>query len=155
MMRFGYSTPLLECETLMSWMARVGRVEAGMEPQAFLGFVGIPAKALKAPTLGDFDALTERPGLPRAQIAPSVFAAVDRSFLSHDGEMVHRDITARGRTTFCPACLLEDARPDSHSRGRRVGRISWMLAQIRTCHVHRIALVRHPHAAPSRAHRSG
>ena len=74
---------------------------------------------------------------------------IERHLQTCRGERFHGDFAGRGRTTFCPSCLLEDARPDGPSRGRRVGRLAWLFSPVRTCAVHRIPLVRFPNASGS------
>lgn len=98
---------------------------------------------LEATPLG-LDRLAAITGTARAEIEAGAYPRISGRFYEHRGHRFHAEFAARGRTTFCPACLLEDARADGPSRGRRVGRVNWFFSPFRTCPVHGVPLYRAP-----------
>lgn len=88
------------------------------------------------------DRLAHLTGIARPVIEEGSYRSVG------DREFVHRSVRfgfefgLRNRTTYCPACLLDDAAPGGPSDGQRVGRVNWMFSPVRTCPVHRTLLIR-------------
>ncbi len=150
MTRSRETTPLLSGESLMSWVARTGRDRTGLDPSAFLDLVGLTRRDVIAGTPACLDRLAEVGEVSRESLERGGCATIDRHLQACRGERFHGDFAGRGRTTFCPSCLLDDARPYGPSRGRRVGRLAWLFSPVRTCAVHRIPLVRFPNASPGR-----
>jgi len=60
--------------------------------------------------------------------------------LSFNGETFGPVFMTRTYTTYCPACLIDDATEEAN--GDRVGRLSWMFASVRACPRHGIFLTR-------------
>ena len=135
-------TPILAGETVMSWIARFARDETGLEPSNFLAFIGLGREEVFGASPATLDRLASVTGVPQALIAEGAFRSVEERHYEHRGLRFHSGFAPRMRTTFCPACLLDDARPDGPSRGRRVGRANWLFSPVRTCLVHGIALCR-------------
>jgi hypothetical protein len=135
-------TPILAGETVMSWIARFARDEAGLEPFDFLRIIGLSATEVLEAAPVTLDRLAAVTGVPQARIGQGAFRGVEDRHYEHRGLRFHSLFAPRMRTTFCPACLLADARPDRPGRGRRVGRASWLFSPVRTCPVHDVALFR-------------
>jgi hypothetical protein len=134
--------PLLDGETLMSWVGRIARTATGLGPFEFLNFIELNRKDVLEATPAGLDRLTALKGRPRAEIERGAYLRVDRRLYEHRGERFHAEFAGRTRTTYCPACLLDDGRSGNASGGLRVGRINWLFAPVRTCRIHRIPLVR-------------
>jgi DNA-binding phage protein len=134
--------PLLDGETLMSWVGRIARTATGLGPFEFLNFIELNRKDVLEATPVGLDRLTTLTGRPRAEIERGAYLRVDLRLYEHRGERFHAEFAGRTRTTYCPACLLEDGRSGNASGGLRVGRINWLFAPVRACRIHRIPLVR-------------
>ena len=140
-------TPILAGETVMSWIARFAREEAGLEPFDFLRFIGLSATEVLEASPSTLDRIAAATGVPPAMVGEGAFRSVEDRHYEHRGLRFHSGFAPRMRTTFCAACLLDDARQDGPGRGRRIGRASWLFSPVRTCRVHGIALVRKPAAS--------
>jgi hypothetical protein len=143
-MRLAENTPLLPGESIMSWVSRIARDQAGMTSFDFLNFIEFSRKDILEGTPWGLDQLTAITGTPRAVIKAAACLRISERFYEHRGHRFHAEFGAFGRTTFCPRCLLEDARADGPSRGRRVGRVNWFFSTFRTCPVHGVPLYRVP-----------
>ena len=137
------STPILPGETLMSWVARLGRREAGLGPFLFLNFVELNRKEVIEASPVGLDRLVAITGASRPLLEDAAYRQIGKRVYTYRGQEFHAEFAGRERTTFCPACLLDDSRPDGPSLGHRVGRVAWFFAPVRTCGRHRIPLVRH------------
>ena len=137
------STPILPGETLMSWVARLGRREAGLGPFLFLNFVELNRKEVIEASPVGLDRLVALTGASRQSLEGAAYRQIGGRIYTFRGQEFRAEFVGRERTTYCPACLLDDTRPDSPSLGHRVGRIAWFFAPVRTCGRHRIPLVRH------------
>ena len=144
-MAFADTTPLLPGETIMSWVARIAREQAGMAPFDYLNFIEFGRKDLLEATPAGLARLARISGAPIEEIADGAYVRIADRLYEHRRQPFHAEFAGRERTTFCPACLLEDARPDSRSRGLRVGRVNWLFSPFRTCLAHRIPLSRTVH----------
>ncbi len=142
MIRIAQTTPLLPGETVMSWVARIARDETGMGPFAFLNLIEVNRKHVLEATPDGLDRLAEITGVPRPRLEEGAYLRHGERFYTHRGHAFHAEFAGRARTTFCPACLLADARSDSPSGGSRVGRVNWFFDPVRTCPAHRMPLVR-------------
>jgi hypothetical protein len=134
--------PLLPGETLMSWVGRIARTATGLGPFEFLNLIAFDRKDVLEATPAGIDRLAAISGVPRAKIERGAYLRIGERFYEHRGERFHAEFDGRERTTFCPACLLDDRQPGGPSRGLRVGRVNWLFAPVRTCPVHGIALAR-------------
>lgn len=144
-MAFADTTPLLPGETLMSWVARIAREQAGMAPFEYLNFIEFGRKDLLEATPAGLARLVAISGASLDDVALGAYLRVGDRLYEHRGQQFHAEFAGRERTTFCPACLLDDVRPGSPSRGLRVGRVNWLFSPIRTCPVHGIPLCRTAH----------
>lgn len=136
------TTPILPGETIMSWVGRIARNELEMGPFEFLNFFGLNRKEVVEATPSGLDRLVEISGAERSALRAAAYVPVSDRYYEFRGERFHAEFAGRGRTTFCPACLLEDSQPGSPSSGARIGRVSWLFEPIRTCRRHGLPLVR-------------
>ncbi|WP_370270422.1 TniQ family protein [Nioella sp.] len=136
--------PVLEWESLTSYLNRVARFHCGMELFDFLSFIELPRNALITPQQETFDRLEGLLGLPGKTLGQMAFQSAGGRMRVIAGETVHSEFTAMKTTSFCPICLLEDQEPDSPSRSMRVGRITWQIEHLRVCSKHGVELVRRP-----------
>ncbi len=142
MEKIACGTPIIAGETITSWIARFARDETGLEPSDFLKFIGISREEVLEAAPATLDRLAAVTGVPQARIGEATLRSIEDRHYEHRGLRFNSGFAPRMRTTFCPACLLEDAQPDNPSRGRRVGRVTWLFSPVRTCPVHGIALFR-------------
>lgn len=136
---------MLPGETLMSWVARIAREQAGMAPFEYLNFIEFSRKDILEATPAGLGRLAAISGASIDDVAVGAYLRVGDRLYEHRGQQFYAEFARRERTTFCPACLLEDGRPDGPSRGLRVGRVNWLFSPIRTCPIHRIPLCRTAH----------
>jgi hypothetical protein len=108
MMRITGCVPLLPGETLMSWVGRIARTAIGLGPFEFLDLVGLNRKYVLEATPAGIDRLAEITGVAREAIERGAYTRLDLRYYSHPGERFHAEFARRERTTFCPACLLDD-----------------------------------------------
>jgi|GEM_PF-718268 len=141
--------PVLPDETITSYLRRVAAFHAGMDVFPFLNALNLSRAAVIDPAPDTFDRITEITGQSRDELHRMVIRSVQPRIRALGNEQFHTEFVNLKQTSFCPACLLEDAAPGSPSGGLRVGRISWRLQPVRTCPHHDIALVRTPIAAKS------
>lgn len=116
-----------------------------MAPFEYLNFIEFGRKDLLEATPAGLARLARISGAPIEDIAGGAYLRIADRLYEHRRHRFHAEFAGRERTTFCPACMLEDARPDSRSRGPRVGRVNWLFSPIRTCPVHGIPLCRTVH----------
>lgn len=116
-----------------------------MAPFEYLSFIAFDRKDLLEATPAGVARLAAISGASNDEIDVGAYLRVGDRLYEHRGQQFHAEFAGRERTTFCPACLLDDARRDSPSRGLRVGRVNWLFSPIRTCPVHRIPLCRTAH----------
>ena len=136
--------PVLPDESLTSYLRRVASFHAGTDIYKFLDVIDLSRSAVVDPspvTLGRISALT---GHPLDVLHRTVLRSIQPRIRAFGAEQFHTEFANLKQTSFCPACLLEDALPHSPSGGLRVGRVSWRLEPVRTCRHHGIALVRTP-----------
>lgn len=140
---------MLPGETVMSWVARFGRDQTGLEPEAFLALIGLSCRRVLDAAPGTLDRLAEVTGTSQDRIAEGACRATGEGCFEHRGERFHSGFAPRRHVTFCVSCLREDSFADSPSRGRPVGRINWLFSPVRTCPVHLTPLVRTVTTAPA------
>ncbi|MDP2079528.1 TniQ family protein [Pseudotabrizicola sp.] len=135
--------PVLAGESLSSYMQRASKFHARQHLYTFLETLEIPRGAVMSPRAGDLARIGTIFALEVDELAAMTFESFGGRKRRIAGEDVHAEFANLDKTTYCPACLLDDAKPDSASAGMRVGRISWNIDYVRTCPTHGIALVRH------------
>lgn len=134
--------PPLDGETTVSWVARMARFHANMNSYDFLEAIELSRQNVTDGTDIAFGRLQALTGIARDRIEATNYSPIgDRAF-RHRDELFGTHFAGRKWTTYCPACLLEDASATGPSAGIRVGRVNWLFAPIRTCAKHGIALVR-------------
>jgi hypothetical protein len=139
---FRGSFPPLAGETMMSWLGRLARTACGFSPFEFLNLIGLSRSEILEANPSAIERLADVTGMPREAIERGVYLRIGERFYEHRGERFHAEFAGRDRTTFCPACLLDNCQPGSPSAGRRVGRVNWLFEPVRTCPVHGIPLLR-------------
>jgi hypothetical protein len=132
----------LDGETMMSWLGRLARTSCGFSPFEFLNLIGLCRTEILEANASAIERLAAVTGVPREAIERGVYLRIGDRFYEHRGECFHAEFAGRDRTTFCPACLLDDRQPGSPSAGRRVGRVNWLFEPVRTCPVHGMPLLR-------------
>ncbi|MCE6949791.1 TniQ family protein [Cereibacter sphaeroides] len=137
--------PMLEGETLMSYVSRVGRFHAKRGPFEFLDLIHMRRRAVVEGALDALNRLSDMTSLPQERLAAGAIAAHSNRIYLLGAERFHSDFAPRDTVTYCPACLLDD-RNNPVTRGQRVGRTEWLLRPTRTCPRHKIRLVRRPAA---------
>lgn len=136
--------PVIAGESLTSYLNRSARFHCRMDLFDFLSFIELPRNALITPQRETIARLEGLLGLSVDTLGRMAFQSAGGRMRVIAGETVHSEFTAMKTTSFCPLCLLEDAKPDSPSRGVQVGRIAWQIEHLRTCSTHGVELVRRP-----------
>jgi hypothetical protein len=134
--------PVVDGETLTSYLARVAPFHGKVHVYRFLDMIEFPRSAVMAPRPNTLFRLSSLLGLPEEILVRMTFIPVANRARSLCGEVVHAEFAKLDKTSFCPACLLDDGHPGSPSGGARVGRVLWQVEHIRACPVHGIALFR-------------
>lgn len=134
--------PVLDGESLTSYLNRAALFHSNMDVYRFLSFIEFSRVASMAPTREHLERLERLFGVPMVRLEQMTFLPCEQRMRSICGEAVHAEFANFDQTTFCPACLLEDSAPGSASHGIRVGRIHWRIEAVRTCDRHGIALFR-------------
>jgi len=139
--------PVVDGESLTSYLARVAPFHGKVHVYRFLDMIELPRSAAMAPRPDTLFRLSNLLGLPEETLVRMTFMPVANRARTLCGEVVHAEFAKLDKTSFCPACLLADGRPDSPSEGARVGRVLWQVEHIRACPVHGIALFRRQNVA--------
>ncbi|MHA7849533.1 TniQ family protein [Roseovarius sp.] len=134
--------PLIEGESTVSWCSRLGPFHAGLSGPDFLKLMQISRQSVVDTTDDGIGRLADLTGIDEDRIRASGVQRVGEARFKHRYEEFGMRFALRTHTTFCPACLLEDADPAGSSSGRRVGRIGWIFSPVRTCPRHGIVLNR-------------
>jgi hypothetical protein len=130
--------PILDGESLTSYVTRIARFHFGSDPFGFLDFIELSRQKVMEPDDAVMTRLSELSGQTVARLWRSTHRSVDTRILEHRGERFNAEFFNRHQTSFCPACLLEDR----STYGQRVGRVDWRFESIRTCPHHGVPLVR-------------
>lgn len=134
--------PVIEGESLTSYLNRMAKFHGNMEVYQFLDTIELARGAAMMPKESDFDRLISLTGLSEQALSSMTFRPVASRQRRLAGEVVHAEFANLEQTCFCPACLLEDEDAESASAGIRVGRIAWRIDSVRACGRHGIELVR-------------
>ena len=135
--------PTMTGESLTSYLSRVARFHADMDVFKFLALIELSQGAVMAPKEDTMRRLSFLLGLPFRDLEKMTFVPLGGRMRRFCNEEVHSEFANLDKTSYCPACLLEDGKSDSLSAGFRAGRIHWRIEHIRTCETHGIGLVRH------------
>lgn len=139
--------PIIDGESLASYMARVAHFHADMNLESFLRFIELPQSSLMKPDYDTIERLSVLLGVPTPELERMTFISLGGRMRRFCGEEVHSEFANLDMTSYCPACLIEDAKADGNTAGHRVGRINWMIEHCRTCDTHKIPLVRRMNTA--------
>lgn len=134
--------PVLPDESLTSYLNRAAAWHADLDVFKFLAFIEFPQTSAMAPKAEALERLSRLLGHPASVFEKMAFVALGGRKRSFGGEKVHAEFANLAKTSYCPACLLEDGKPDSPSGGVRTGRIHWQIEHVRTCETHLIGLER-------------
>jgi hypothetical protein len=137
---------LIEGESTVSWCSRLGPFHAGLSGPDFLKLMQISRQSVVDTTDDCIGRLADLTGIAESRIRASGVQRVGEARFKHRDEEFGMRFALRTHTTFCPACLLEDADPAGPSSGQRVGRIGWMFSPVRTCPRHGIVHHRRPNS---------
>jgi len=127
-------------ETTVSWCSRVARFHTGLSGPDFLKLVQISQTDVMDLSNSGVERLSKLTGVSKTQILKCGPQKAGTRLLTYKGEIFSPAFMTRTCTTYCPACLLEDA--GEGESGQRVGRLSWMFAPVRVCPRHNIVLTR-------------
>ncbi|SEL05006.1 TniQ protein [Roseovarius nanhaiticus] len=127
-------------ETTVSWGARVARFHTGMTCADFLKMVEIKQAHIMDLNVKTVERLSKFTGVPETQILGGGPQKAGERLLAYKGETFNARFMTRTYTTYCPACLIDDAAAEAN--GDRVGRLSWMFSTVRVCPRHGILLTR-------------
>ncbi len=127
-------------ETTVSWCVRVARFHTGLTCPDFLEMMEI--RQAHVMDLSDYsvERLSKLTGVSEKQVLKCGPQKVGDRLLTYQGETFGPAFMTRTHTTYCPACLIDDATEEAN--GDRVGRLSWMFASARVCPRHGIFLTR-------------
>lgn len=134
--------PPIAGETTVSWCSRMARFHANLDCADWLQMMEISRQSVvdtNAACVGRLSGLT---GVPAEDIEACGVRPVGNRSFRHRAETFGANFALRTHTTYCPACLLEDANVANASGDSRVGRVIWAFSPVRTCPQHRIALHR-------------
>lgn len=134
--------PPLVGESTVSWCSRMARIHANLDCADWLKMMEISRQSVvdtNAACVGRLSGLT---GIPAEHIEACGVRPVGNRSFRYLAETFGVNFALRTHTTYCPACLLEDANVDNSSGGNRVGRVMWTFAPVRACSQHRIGLYR-------------
>lgn len=138
--------PVISGESLTSYLNRMAHFHAQREVFNFLDIIELSRGAVMMPKEVEFERITALTGLPHETLARMTFRPLGGRKRMIAGEAVHAEFAYLDKTSYCPACLLEDGQPDSASSGIRVGRIDWQIESVRTCSRHGLGLTRRKNA---------
>ncbi|RHZ91192.1 hypothetical protein D1114_20765 [Cereibacter sphaeroides] len=141
--------PVIEGESLSTYLTRAAWFHGGRDVYGFLSFIELSRQDVIAPTESVLARISSLTGLDPATLAGMTFVRHGDRMRSIRGEVVHAEFANLDQTTFCPACLLEDGRPDSSSGGIRIGRVAWQIEAVRSCPKHGIGLQRRKNVSHS------
>jgi hypothetical protein len=127
-------------ETTVSWCSRVAQFHTGLSCPDFLKLVQISQADVMDLSNSGVERLSKLTGVSKAQILKCGPQKAGNRLLTYKGEIFGPAFMTRTCTTYCPACLLDDA--EVGASGQRVGRLSWMFAPVRVCPRHNIVLTR-------------
>ncbi len=127
-------------ETTVSWCARVARFHTGLACADFLHMMEIRQADVMDLSDHAVERLSKLTGVSEEQILGCGPQKVGDRLLAYNGETFGPAFMKRTHTTYCPACLIDDATEEAN--GDRVGRLSWMFATVRVCARHGIVLTR-------------
>lgn len=127
-------------ETTVSWCARVARFHTGLTCADFLNLVEVSQGSVMDLTDTAVERLSKLTAATEAQILGCGPQKAGERLLTYNGETFGSALMTRAYTSYCPACLIDDAREEVN--GDRVGRLSWMFAPVRVCPRHGIVLTR-------------
>lgn len=138
--------PPLHRESTVSWCSRIARFHADMACADWLGFMEISQQSVINTTDSCVERLSRLTGIAEDRVRATGIETKGERMFCHRSVPFGAYFGQRPFTTYCPACLLEDMAKGSHSRGERVGRVSWMFNPVRICARHGTVLVRRRNA---------
>lgn len=138
--------PVIPGESLTSYFNRMAHFHGRTGVYQFLDIIELSRGAVMTPKEPDFARIRALTGLSDVTLSRMTFCPLGGRMRSIAGEAVHAEFAYLDKTSYCPACLLEDGKLDSASAGIRVGRIEWQIESVRTCGRHGICLTRRKNA---------
>ena len=129
-------------ESTVSWCSRLAGFHTGLSCSDWLKMMQISRQSVVETNEPCVSRLSSMNGIPADRVRECGVQSAGNRLFRHREEVFCAGFFLRTQTTYCPACLLEDADPAGPSAGRRVGKLMWGLAPVRTCSEHGVALVR-------------
>lgn len=132
--------PLIQGESLTSYLNRVASFHCNLSLAGFLSFFEISQYDLLGPRPETLARISELTGQPEEGLAKMSFLRIGDRQVIINGEIVHSQFFDLSNRPFCPECLLEDIGEGSLSRGMPVGRLEWQMEPVRVCVKHGVVL---------------
>lgn len=147
--------PINPDETLMSWAARLAAIHVGETLVPFLRDIGLHPDEMLTGSDVAITRLAEVTGADPDDLRRQTIQTLAWRRYDLRGQRFETEFMKGSDVSCCPACLLDDDEAERSVLLRR-GRLAWRLRPVRTCPIHRIALLDRPYIAWSdRFHQMG
>lgn len=147
--------PINSDETLMSWATRLAAIHAGETLVPFLRDIGIDPTKMFVGSDGVIGRLADVTGADPDDLRRQTIQTLEWRRYDLRGERFETEFMKGSFVSCCPACLLDDDEEGQSVLMRR-GKLVWRLRPVRTCPIHRIALLDRPYVEWSdRFHQMG
>lgn len=136
--------PINPDETLMSWAARLAAIHVGETLVPFLRDIGLHPDEMLTGSDVAITRLAEVTGADPDDLRRQTIQTLEWRRYDLRGERFETEFMTGASVSCCPACLLDDDDAGGSVLLRR-GRLAWRLRPVRTCPIHRIALLDRPY----------
>ncbi|ASW08644.1 TniQ family protein [Rhizobium sp. 11515TR] len=134
--------PFFDDETLLSYLARMGRANGRNSLRGFLNDIGFEPLSIYRGNEAEVARLAELFGVHHGRMLDARIVANSDNTVGFAGGRFNRFGLWRTRFRVCSECLAEDEMNPSRMPGtRRYARAIWMLSSVKTCVKHGRALV--------------
>jgi hypothetical protein len=136
-------------ETVASYCSRLAAACGYRHARSFGADLGFRFQGLAVGNEDDVKKFASVVGVPACYLSDGIVTTRDR-MSTIAGHEFSKTLVERQRLRFCPFCIREDEEQLGGRRGfRSYGRISWLIAPIRTCQRHGVRLVTSAHSPES------
>ncbi|WP_265502743.1 TniQ family protein [Paracoccus beibuensis] len=136
--------PINPDETLMSWATRLAAIHVGETLVPFLRDLGLHPDEMLTGSDVAISRLAEVTGANPDDLRRQTIQTQEWRRYDLRGQRFETEFMKGSYVSCCPACLLDDDEAERSVLLRR-GRLAWRLRPVRTCPVHRIALLDRPY----------